>query len=473
MTRVLIPRSDNRNAKKIQTSDFEKYFDFVGDHIASGFCMSAGTGLAVNVSAGTGRLNGLYVEGTTTDEVTDLLPCDGNYVYVTMCNDPNGEPQAWKFTSNITGVTPACSTPLGIATTNCSGVTAVDNITGRRTTSGLGGPQYNQFCSTGTFTPSKQTGFTTVTVDTSCTTAGTIDVKIDGSTTASYESGVNTSIINPSCSLTICANDKGHDLSVASYDSKNKTFCGYFRGMYFRSDGAKYYLAGYTGLREIDMSTPWDVTTASDNDTWTGVRPTIEFGTTVFFKPDGTKAWVSGTPPSGTCYSIREVEFTTAWDVTTASYSGTTFQPAAYVTESVYFKSDGTKGYALTGNDCVNEFSMSTPWDISTASVVNTYCTSAQDGSPKGIDFNDTGTYYYISGDSNNKIFEYSMSTPWDISTSSYTGNSFSVSSQTTAPSSVRFGNSGAKMYIMKQDQRVYQYSTVTAFAGTARASVI
>ena len=330
MTRVLIPRSDNRNAKKIETSDFEKFFCFLQDHIISGFCTSAQCPniLAVNVAAGTARLNGIYVENTTTDEVTCLLPCDDNHVYITICNDPNGEPQAWKFTSNITGVEPACSTKIGIVTTDCSSVTAVDN-TARSILSGLEGPEYNETSTTSTFTPNKQTGLSQVTVDVNCLTNGLVTVNVDGSGYAFYEegSGTSTRIVNPSCSLTIVTSDKGNDLTNASYDSKNKFFCGYFRGMYFRSDGAKYYLAGYTGLREIDMSTPWDISTASNNDTWTGVRPTIEFGTTVFFKPDGTKAWISGTPPSGTCYSIREVEFTTAWDVTTASYSGTTWQP--------------------------------------------------------------------------------------------------------------------------------------------------
>lgn len=475
MTRVLIPRSDNRNAKKIETSDFTKFFSFIDNHVVSGFCLSAGTGLSANVSTGTARLSGIYVEGTTTDTVSCLLPCDGNYVYITMCNDPNGEPQAWKFTSNITGVTPSCSLLLGTATTSCSGVTSVDNFTGRPILSGLEGPEYNETSTTSTFTPKKQSGLSQITIDNTCLTNGLVTVNVDGSGYAFYEdgSGVSTRIVNPSCSLDIVTSNKGNDLTSASYDSKNKFFCGYFRGMYFRSDGAKYYLAGYTGLREIDMSTPWDVSTASDNGTWTGVRPTIEFGTTVFFKPDGTKAWISGTPPSGTCYSIREVEFTTPWDVTTASYSGTNWQPAAAVTESVYFKSDGTKGYALTANNCVNEFDMSTPWDISTASVINTYNVCSEDSGSEGIDFSSSGTKFYMIGKTNDKVYEYSMSTPWDISTSSYTGNSFSVASQTTDPSSVRFGNSGAKMYVMRKDQRVYQYTSSSAYAGTVRSSVV
>lgn len=469
MTRVLIPRSDNRNAKKIQTSDFEKYFDFVLDHIASGFCMSAGTGLAVNVSAGTGRLNGLYIEGTSPDEVTCLLPCDGNYVYVTMCNDPNGEPQAWKFTSNITGVTPACSTPLGIATTSCSGVTAVDNVTGRATMSGLGGPQFKETTSAETFIPSKQTGLTQITIDATCLTSGTAKINVDCSTYTAFDCGVSTVIVKPATNLSIVLSDKGHVISSASYDSKNKSISTYFRGMYFRSDGLKWYSIGYDGLREYDMSCAWDISTSSTNDTF-ATRPTTEFAESVWFKPDGTKAFMV----ESVAAPIRELSFTTAWDVSTASYSGTTYTPAGSKTvKSLYFRSDGEKYYALLSCEDVQEYSMSTPWDITTSSLLNSYSTTAQDNNPEGIDFDSTGTKYFIVGKTGDKVYEYSMSTAWDISTSSYTSREFSVASQTTDPSSVRFGNSGAKMYVMRKDSRVYQYTTASTYSGTVRSSVI
>jgi hypothetical protein len=127
MTRVLIPRSDNRNAKKIETSDFESFFnDFLCDYIQCGMTMTAQCPnvLAVDVSTGKMRLGGIYLENTTSDVVTCLLPCDTNYVYVSLCRDPNCEPQAWLFQSNITGVTPADSMIIGTVDTNCSGVVA-------------------------------------------------------------------------------------------------------------------------------------------------------------------------------------------------------------------------------------------------------------------------------------------------------------------------------------------------------------
>ena len=56
MTRNLIPRSDNISAKIVEASDFEKYFCFLADHVVSGLTLSAGSGLAVNVTSGSGGI---------------------------------------------------------------------------------------------------------------------------------------------------------------------------------------------------------------------------------------------------------------------------------------------------------------------------------------------------------------------------------------------------------------------------------
>jgi len=129
MTRVLIPRSDNLSAKVIEASDWEKYFkDVIRDYIVCGFNITAQCPnvLAVDVSTGSARLKGLYIEGTTADTVTCLTACATNYIYASLCRDPSCEPQAWVFAKNTTGITPACSMVLGTVTTNCSTVTAVN-----------------------------------------------------------------------------------------------------------------------------------------------------------------------------------------------------------------------------------------------------------------------------------------------------------------------------------------------------------
>jgi hypothetical protein len=59
-------------------------------------------------------------------------------------------------------------------------------------------------------------------------------------------------------------------------------------------------------------------------------------------------------------------------------------------------------------------------------------------------------------------IYQYNLSTAYDITPSSYSGTSFSVASEAGLPFGVTFGNSGGKLYIADAtSDKIYQYSTV------------
>ena len=72
MARVLYPRSDSISAKVVEPSDFEQMFSFIEDHITSGITVTAGSGLAVNISTGIIRLKGLVCEVDSTETVSGL-----------------------------------------------------------------------------------------------------------------------------------------------------------------------------------------------------------------------------------------------------------------------------------------------------------------------------------------------------------------------------------------------------------------
>ena len=128
MTKILIPRSDSISVKTIEPSDFESYFssDFLNDYVKTGFTLSAGTGLAVNIATGQARLKGLFINSTATETKGSLTANNTNYIYITLARDINSEAESWDFTSNTTGTTPTDSLFIGTATTDASSVTAVD-----------------------------------------------------------------------------------------------------------------------------------------------------------------------------------------------------------------------------------------------------------------------------------------------------------------------------------------------------------
>ena len=129
MVKILIPRSDSISAKIIEPSDFESFFssDIINDYVKSGFTLSAGTGLSVNIAVGLARLKGLFINNSTASSKGSLTASQTNYIYVTLARDINGEAESWSFTSNTTGTTPTDSLFIGTATTDGSSVTAINH----------------------------------------------------------------------------------------------------------------------------------------------------------------------------------------------------------------------------------------------------------------------------------------------------------------------------------------------------------
>ena len=128
MSRILIPRSDSLGAKIIEPSDFEKYFssDIVRDYRKSGFVITAGSGLAINIAAGISRVKGLYVESDASESVVSLTANQPNYIYITLARDSNSEAESWSFTKNTTGSLPTDSFFIGTAVCGGSSVTSIN-----------------------------------------------------------------------------------------------------------------------------------------------------------------------------------------------------------------------------------------------------------------------------------------------------------------------------------------------------------
>jgi hypothetical protein len=62
-------------------------------------------------------------------------------------------------------------------------------------------------------------------------------------------------------------------------------------------------------------------------------------------------------------------------------------------------------------------------WDISTAVYLQNFSISAQEATPHGLFFKPDGLKMYISGAGGDDVNEYNLSTAWDISTSVYLQN--------------------------------------------------
>jgi uncharacterized protein len=218
-------------------------------------------------------------------------------------------------------------------------------------------------------------------------------------------------------------------------------------GIAFNTNGTKMFILGFTGdnVNEYTLSTGFDVSTASFVDSFSvAAQETVPIG--IAFSTDGTKMFIVG----NTGDDVNEYTLSTGFDVSTASFVDS-FSVAAQeaAPSGIAFNTSGTKMFIVGfDGDEVNEYALSTGFDVSTASFVDSFSVSAQDTNPIGIAFNTDGTKMFIVGNAGQDVNEYTLSTGFDVSTASFV-DSFSVSAQDTSPYGIAFNTDGTKMFIL------------------------
>lgn len=293
--------------------------------------------------------------------------------------------------------------------------------------------------------------------------ASALFFKSDGSKMYVVGTGNNT-IYQYSTAAAAPAEWTDPDLGNASYDSVSFSVAGQESipiGLFFKQDGTKMYVSGPSSdaVFQYSLSTAYDVGTASyDSVSFSASSQDLSVAG-VYFKPDGTKMYLVGY----TGDSVYQYSLSTSWDLSTSSYDSISYSVASQASTpfGLWFKPDGTKMFVSdSGSDAVKEYSLSAAWDISTASYQASFSVASQETSPYGLQFNPNGDKMYIVGITSDAVYEYDLSTAWDISTASYNSVSFSVSAQAPTPVSMRFRSDGRKLYISDANDTIYQYST-------------
>ena len=241
------------------------------------------------------------------------------------------------------------------------------------------------------------------------------------------------------------------------------------RELAFSSDGTKFFVTGYQGVDvgEYSMSTAWDVSTASYTDAFS-VSSQEGYPHGLAFNTDGTKMFVSGYAGD----DVNEYTLSTGWDVSTASFVDS-FDVSSQDTapRGLAFSSDGTKMF-ISGNagNTIEEYTLSTGFDVSTSSHTDTMDVSGYDTDTRGVTFNDDGTRMFYHGQQNDEIYDFSLSTAWDISTNTY-NDSISLPSFDTGAEAIVFNNDGTKLFVSGNDDNTideYTVSTVFELINTA-----
>lgn len=271
-----------------------------------------------------------------------------------------------------------------------------------------------------------------------------------------------------------------YDISTMSFSStvlsvSGETTVG--NSVFFKTDGRIMYIADNSGdIFEYALSTPYDITTAV-------VVTTLDISgdgfTGIFVKPDGTKFYIS----NSSLDVVQEFDLGLFTDSLVArdviagvskpgaiEFVGGTMQATAATADGIgwhtetftflqdfdvstqdtvpiglYVREDGLKAY-ITGNtnDSIFEYTLSTAGDITTATHVGTKLISTETTGPVGIYFKSDGSKAFIYGSDSDIIFEYALSTNWDITSATFTQSSATIG----AGQDIHFSPDGLEVFV-------------------------
>ena len=232
----------------------------------------------------------------------------------------------------------------------------------------------------------------------------------------------------------------------------------FYLGLNFNNDGTKMYTVNAGGgtsdaVIEHILTTPYDISTAIVNNTKGVSRGGDTQATQVVFNNDGTKMFIVNHAGRK---SVDEYLLSTAFDVSTATFdSEIIISGQEKRANSIAFNNDGTRMFiAGVGNESqhrIHEYSLSTGFDLSsTVTHLNTEDLSSTHNYIDGVTFNYDGTKMYtIRGKRGDNIMsQFKLTTPYDVSTLSLEGT-FDTSSVSADSREVVFSNDGSKMFII------------------------
>lgn len=220
------------------------------------------------------------------------------------------------------------------------------------------------------------------------------------------------------------------DFTSATYDSSYTlpSTVTNLRGIVVSDDETKFFIndvdASTNYLTRIELTTAGDLSTASITDT----SSLASSGTKInLFLQSPSIVWGMDTSFD----QVRKYQLNNDFGDTVSSSTFYNVPAGANTTSAdnpwgVTFNNDGSKMFISDLNaDGVQEFALSTSYDPSTATYTDNGDVSAQTVTPYAHCWNSDGTKMYVfeTGTGVSELFQYTLSTAYDVSTKSYDGS--------------------------------------------------
>ena len=194
----------------------------------------------------------------------------------------------------------------------------------------------------------------------------------------------------------------------------------------FTPDGMYFFTSGVTvdkAMFKYKMDRPYEINTAQPVTEHLFIfKESSDDAVGMFMSRDGTKVY---TITNASVVHRYDIPGESRYNLNKAVYGGNTTSLSSNdsAMQGIYFKDDGTKMYTVgITNDNVYEYTLSTAWDVTTKGSATTFDVSGETTEPTDIEFSRDGSLMFVSSQTNvsggeQELISYKLSTPWDIST--------------------------------------------------------
>jgi len=226
-------------------------------------------------------------------------------------------------------------------------------------------------------------------------------------------------------------------------------------------------------VETYDLSVPWDTSTAVFN---AGQSFTLNADdsqpTGLYFNPAGTRFFIANAGQA----EVGEYHLSTPWDITTASYAGLTERlegssPYSGTYTDMSFDTTGLILYLLDDfNFRIMQFDLTAPYDISTAVYAGTAMDFDLSVNPI---FGNVYGFAIFPGGMRGVVVawqgmqEFELTTPWDLSTATFVGATLPIDDVDYAECctvGVSFDPWGTRMYLFGWEQDTVQEYALERF---------
>jgi DNA-binding beta-propeller fold protein YncE len=219
----------------------------------------------------------------------------------------------------------------------------------------------------------------------------------------------------------------------------------------FSASGEKMYIVGSSSdsVFEYSLADPFAPTTAVFTQSF-DVSPQANLPTGVALSDTGGRMFIV----DNTDNRAYQYNLSTPFDISTAAFD-TSFGVLnnAARPNDISFSDTGDRMFIVADDASkISQFNLSTPFDISTAGFDSDFSVSGQESTPQGVTFSPSGDKMFLVGSGSNSAFQYVLTSPFEISTASFTGVSFDVATQNVDPSGIAFSEAGDRLFIIGTD---------------------